>query len=112
MAETFSIICLEAIDDKKERKNVIKHLKETNKEIIAITEAQVNSFAGNMLQVQGANNQLFLVMSQAAYDSLTVTQIKQIERHCSIISSSLDTIEACGGGSARCMMAEVFLPKA
>ncbi|WP_299555398.1 citrulline utilization hydrolase CtlX [Seonamhaeicola sp.] len=112
LAETFSVICLEAIDDKKERKNVIKHLKETNKEVIAITEAQVNNFAGNMLQVRGADDQLFLVMSQAAYDSLTAAQIKQIEKHCPIISSSLDTIEACGGGSARCMMAEVFLPKA
>lgn len=110
LTETFSIICLEAIDDKKERKNVIKHLKQTGKEIISISEEQVNCFAGNMLQVKGHNNQLYLVMSKAAYESLTMKQIKQIEKHCPIISSSLDTIEACGGGSARCMMAEVFLP--
>ncbi|WP_116524041.1 citrulline utilization hydrolase CtlX [Seonamhaeicola aphaedonensis] len=112
VAETFTVICLEAIDDKKERKNVVKHLKDTNKEVIAITEAQVNSFAGNMLQVRGKNNQLYVIMSQAAYDSLTLNQVNQIEKHCPIISSSLDIIEACGGGSARCMMAEVFLPKA
>ncbi|WP_372937256.1 citrulline utilization hydrolase CtlX [Seonamhaeicola sp.] len=111
IAETFAVICLDAIDDKKERKNVVKHLKETNKDIIAITENQVNSFAGNMLQVQGTNNELYLVMSQAAYNCLTPQQISQIEKHCSIISSSLNTIETCGGGSARCMMAEVFLPK-
>ncbi|WP_248722216.1 citrulline utilization hydrolase CtlX [Seonamhaeicola sp. ML3] len=111
LAETFSVICLEAIDDKKERKNVIKHLKETGKEIISISEEQVNCFAGNMLQVKGRDNQLYLVMSKAAYESLTTKQIKQIEKHCPIISNSLDTIEACGGGSARCMMAEVFLPK-
>lgn len=112
LAETFAVICLASIDDKKERKNVIKHLKDTGKEIIDITEDQVNNFAGNMLQVKGANDQVYLVMSQAAYDCLTPNQIQQIEKHCSIISSSLDTIEACGGGSARCMMAEVFLPKA
>ena len=112
LAETFAVICLDSIDDKKERKNVLKHLKEDGKQVIDITENQVNNFAGNMLQVRGKENQLFLVMSQAAYDSLTKQQIVQIEKHCPIISSSLDTIEACGGGSARCMMAEVFLPQA
>ncbi|WP_298369893.1 citrulline utilization hydrolase CtlX [uncultured Lutibacter sp.] len=111
LAETFAVICLESIDDKKERKSVVKHLKEDGKEIIAITEAQVNSFAGNMLQVVGENEERFLVMSTSAFNSLTNTQLKTIEKHCKILHSSLDTIEACGGGSARCMMAEVFLPK-
>ena len=112
LGETFAVICLDSIDDKKERKNVINHLKENAKEIIDITETQVNNFAGNMLQVKGANDELYLIMSQAAYDSLTASQIEQLEKHSKIVSSSLDTIEACGGGSARCMMAEVFLPKA
>ena len=98
--------------DSKERKNIVKNLKEDGKQVIGITEAQVHNFAGNMLQVRGANDERFLVMSQAAYASLTPQQIAKIENHCKIISSSLDTIEACGGGSARCMMAEVFLPKA
>ncbi|WJJ97602.1 citrulline utilization hydrolase CtlX [Algibacter luteus] len=111
IAETFAIICLSSIDDKKERKNVIKHLKEDGKEVIDITETQLNNFAGNMLQVKGDNDVRYLIMSQAAYDSLTKAQIKQIEKHCNILSSSLETIETCGGGSARCMMAEVFLPK-
>ena len=111
IAETFAVICLSSIDDKKERKNVIKHLKEDGKEIIDITEKQVSSFAGNMLQVKGHHDERFLIMSQAAYDSLTSAQIQHIEKHCKILSSSLDTIETCGGGSARCMMAEVFLPK-
>ena len=111
IAETFAVICLSSIDDKKERKNVIKHLKEDGKEVIDITETQLNNFAGNMLQVQGDNDVRYLIMSQAAYDSLTKAQIKQIEKHCNILSSSLETIETCGGGSARCMMAEVFLPK-
>ena len=111
LGETFAVICLDSIDDKKERKNVINHLKEDNKEVIDITESQVNNFAGNMLQVKGADNELYLIMSQAAYDSLTKAQIEKLNEHTKILSSSLDTIEACGGGSARCMMAEVFLPK-
>jgi len=111
VAETFAVVCLSTIDDKSERKNLLKSLKEDKKQVIDITEEQVTSFAGNMLQVKGANDELFLVMSQAAHDCLTQSQISQINRHCKIISSSLATIEACGGGSARCMMAEVFLPK-
>jgi hypothetical protein len=111
LAKTFAVICLDTIDDKQERKNVVKHLKENKKQLIEITEDQVNHFAGNMLQVEGANNELFLVMSQAAFDCLTSVQIQQITKHCKIISSSLETIETCGGGSARCMMAEIFLPK-
>ena len=111
IAETFAIICLDTIDDKKEKKNVIHHLKESGKEIIEISEKQMHQFAGNMLQVKGKDNQRFLVMSQSAYDSLNANQIQRIKKHCEIISSSLETIETCGGGSARCMMAEVFLPK-
>lgn len=111
LAETFAVICLDCIDSKKERKNVIANLKEDGKEVIRITEEQVNNFAGNMLQVKGKDDKLYLIMSQAAYTSLSKPQISLIEKHCEILSSSLDTIEACGGGSARCMMAEVFLPK-
>ncbi|WP_044403248.1 citrulline utilization hydrolase CtlX [Lacinutrix sp. Hel_I_90] len=111
LAETFAVICLDSIDDKKERKNVIQNLTDDGKEIIKISEKQLAQFAGNMLQVRGANDKLFLIMSQSAYDSLSQTQIELIEKHCEIISSSLETIETCGGGSARCMMAEVFLPK-
>ncbi len=111
LAETFAVICLDAIDDKKERKNVVKQLRESGKEVIAISENQVNSFAGNMLQVKGLNDEKYLIMSASAYQSLTEVQLKKIESHGEIISNSLDTIETCGGGSARCMMAEVFLPK-
>jgi hypothetical protein len=111
LGETFSVICLDSIDDKKERKNVVKHLKEDGKEVIAISEAQVGQFAGNMLQVKGKGDKRYLVMSQSAYDCLTKDQLNKLEKHTAILSSSLSTIEACGGGSARCMMAEVFLPK-
>ena len=112
LAENFAVICLDTIDDKKERKSVVKHLKQDGKEIISITEKQMHQFAGNMLQLRGTNDQLYLIMSEAAYSSLTKTQIDTIEKYCPIISSSLETIETCGGGSARCMMAEVFLPRA
>lgn len=111
IGETFAVICSECIDDKKERKMVLDTLKQDGKEVILITEKQVNSFAGNMLEVKGANNQNYVVMSESAYHILTPKQIEQIEKHAPIIYSNLDTIEACGGGSARCMMAENFLPK-
>ena len=112
LAENFVVICADSIDDKKERKNVLDHLKKDGKEIIIITEQQMHHFAGNMLQVLGGNDKRYMVMSSAAYHSLTKDQVAQIEKHCGILHSSLHTIETCGGGSARCMMAEVFLPKA
>ena len=111
LAEEFAVICLDTIDDKKEQKNVVKHLKEDGKEIISITEEQMNNFAGNMLQVKGNFEKKYLVMSTRAHQSLTEDQINRIEKYCEILSSELDTIETAGGGSARCMMAEVFLPK-
>jgi len=111
IGETFAVVCLSCIDDKSERKNLINHLKEGGKELIDITEIQATNFAGNMLQVKGLNNERYLVMSTAAYSVLTKNQIERLEKHTKLLSSSLDTIEACGGGSARCMMAEVFLPK-
>jgi len=111
LAENLAIICLDSIDDKKERKNVLKHLKEDGKEILVISEKQLAQFAGNMLQVQNDKGEKFMAMSTAAHQSLSEEQIASIEKHCTILSSSLDTIEACGGGSARCMMADVFLPK-
>jgi len=109
VADKFAVICLEAIDSKDEREHIIETLIETGKEIIEITQEQKHRFAGNMLQVMG--NKPYLVMSNSAFGSLTNQQKNTIEKHCSIIHSPLDTIEACGGGSARCMMAEIFLPK-
>ena len=111
LGDTFAVICADCIDDKKERKMVLDSLRGDDKEVILITEEQVNNFAGNMLEVKGKNDKRFLVMSESAFKSLTKKQIAQLEAHVEIIHSSLDTIEACGGGSARCMMAEIFLPK-
>lgn len=112
LAEHQAIICMDAIDDRNERKNVEYHLRESGKEIIHITEVQMHHFAGNMLQVLGRDEQRLMVMSSAAYHSLDPEQIERIEKFSEIVHSSLDTIETCGGGSARCMMAEVFLPRA
>ena len=112
IGETFAVICADCIDDKKERKMVLDSLRGDEKEVILITEDQVNNFAGNMLEVKGTDDRRYLVMSKSAHQSLTKKQIAQIEEHVTILSSSLDTIEACGGGSARCMMAEIFLPRA
>jgi hypothetical protein len=111
LGDTFAVVCADCIDDKKERKMVLDSLRGDDKEVILITEDQVNNFAGNMLEVKGNDDKRFLVMSESAYKSLTKKQIAQLEAHVEIIHSSLDTIEACGGGSARCMMAEIFLPK-
>jgi hypothetical protein len=111
VGETFAVICADCIDDKKERKMVLDSLRGDEKEVILISEAQVNTFAGNMLEVKGADDRRYLIMSNAAHQSLTKKQIAQLEEHVTILSSSLDTIEACGGGSARCMMAEIFLPR-
>ena len=111
LGENIAVICLDSIDSKSEKKMVIQNLKEDGKELVKISEDQMQQFAGNMLQVKGANDQNYMVMSTAAFKSLNPEQITIIEKRGPIVHSDLGTIEACGGGSARCMMAEVFLPK-
>ena len=111
VADKFVVICLDCIDDELEREKVQEVIKSTQKEIIEISEDQMQQFAGNMLQVQNEAGEKFLVMSESAYRSLTAQQISAIEKYCEIIYSDLNTIETNGGGSARCMLAEVFLPK-
>ncbi len=108
LATDFAIICLDAIDSEDEKKSIVDSLHKTNKEIIQISEDQANKFAGNMLQVQG--DKKYLIMSESAFQSLSEKQISKIESYCSILYSNLKTIEKYGGGSARCMMAEIFLP--
>lgn len=105
----FVVACLDSIDDKKERKNFIQHVLNSGKQIIDITEEQVEHFAGNMLQVKDSKNNPITVMSQAAYKSLSEEQLSLLKSESEILYSDLETIETCGGGSARCMMAEVFL---
>lgn len=105
----FAVICLECIRNPEERAEVESALRASGREIVPITMAQVYSFAGNMLQVEGKDDR-YLVMSTTAYNSLTPEQIATLEKYTRLLHSPLDTIETYGGGSARCMMAEVFLP--
>jgi hypothetical protein len=111
VGEKFVVICLDCIDAEIERKKIINVIKNSGKEIIEISEAQMHQFAGNMLQVRNTEGKKFLIMSQTAFKSLLLTQIEAIEKYCEIIYADLETIETNGGGSARCMLAEVFLPK-
>lgn len=111
VADQFVVICLDCIDDESERNNVIETIKNSGKELIEISEDQMQNFAGNMLQVQNKSGEKFLVMSESAYKSLKPEQVSSIEKYCEIIYSDLEVIETNGGGSARCMLAEVFLPK-
>jgi hypothetical protein len=111
VADQFVVICLDCIDDETERVKVVNAIVNSGKEIIEISESQMQQFAGNMLQLQNYEGKKFLVMSQSAYQSLTPEQISNIEKYSEIIYSDLETIETNGGGSARCMLAEVFLEK-
>ena len=107
----FCVICLESIKNEVERNEIVNTLKETGKTIIDITYDQMENFAGNMLQVANASGERYLVLSQAAYDSLDESQITELSDLTNILPIPITTIETLGGGSVRCMMAEVFLPE-
>lgn len=109
VGEGFAVVCLESIDDGRERKQLVETLEDSRKEIIEISEEQLWQFAGNGLQVRNSKGDLFVVMSSSAFHSWNQNQRKALEKNGEIIHSPLDTIEFYGGGSARCMMAEIFL---
>ena len=109
LGETFVVICLDTIKDAKQKDALIKRFVHTGKAIIEISLAQMMAFAGNMLQVRAKNNEPLLVMSQQAFSSLKKTQIRQLKKHTKLLHAPLKVIETYGGGSARCMMAELFL---
>lgn len=106
----FAVICLDSITDDYERNDVISILKLTHKEIINISFSQLNQFAGNMLELKNKAGESLLVMSENAYQSLNEDQKICLEKHCKLIHADIKTIENNGGGSARCMIAEVHLP--
>ena len=112
VADRYAVVCFECIDDASERKQLKNQLKDSGKTIVAITEDQMHQFAGNMLQVGDQDGTPILVMSDTAYNSLRPDQLRLLESFNPIIHPELNLIEQCGGGSARCMMAEIFLPKA
>jgi hypothetical protein len=111
IGDQFVVICLDTIRDVTERELIIKRFEDTGKEIIEISLQQMNHFAGNMLQVLNKKGKSFLVMSGSAHDNLNDSQIAQINKYTEILSSPIPTIEENGGGSARCMMAEIHLAK-
>jgi hypothetical protein len=110
VADKYVVICLESIAAPDELKIVSETITSSNKKIIPITLHQMNHFAGNMLQVENRDGERLLVMSTQAYEALTTEQLLELNKFNRIIHSSLTTIETNGGGSARCMMAEVHLP--
>ena len=111
IADAFAVVCLASIANESEKNKLVAALQKTNKEIVDISQQQLNYFAGNMLQVKNADGELLLVISTQAYWSLDAAQLQALEKYNRIIHSPLDTIETAGGGSARCMMAEIFLEK-
>lgn len=109
VAEKFVVICLDSIADKVERKMMVRSFAQTEHEVIDISFGQMNRFTGNMLALQTNDNKNILALSQSSFDSLSGTQKQQIEKYCELVPLSIPTIETIGGGSARCMIAEVFL---
>ena len=106
----YAVVCLNCIDSDDERKQVVDAIAQDGLELIAITEEQVNQFAGNMLELTGDDGPV-LVMSASAYQSLVPEQIEKLQQHTTLLHAPLPTIETCGGGSARCMIAEIHLPE-
>jgi hypothetical protein len=110
LGQDFAVICLDLLPNAQERQAVVDKLQQTNKEIVELTREQIAQFAGNMLEVQSTAGDRLLVMSERAFKSLTDEQRVALEQKVKIVAPPLYTIEDHEGGSARCMMAEVFLP--
>ena len=108
VANQYAVICLDSIDNGIERNSVVDSLRKTGKEIISISEYQMNSFAGNLLQIENKDGKLLLVLSKSAFDSMNQKQLDQLSSYNELVIVSIPTIERVGGGSVRCMMAEVF----
>ena len=108
IGKTFAIICLDSIKSTEEKNMIIESLNKSKKKIIDITLEQLENFAGNMLEVKNKKGKRYLIMSDTAYNCLTKDQIEYLENECTILHPKIESIEINGGGSARCMMAELF----
>jgi hypothetical protein len=104
----FAMVCLDSVDDINERNILIGSLEKSGKKIIELTEDQIHQFAGNVLELQSVSGNRLLAMSSTAYYALTDSQKEEISSKLTMVHSPLPTIERLGGGSARCMMAELF----
>lgn len=109
IAENYAILCADAIDNKEERQKVIDELKANKKEIVYISEEQVENFLGNAIELKNKDGVSILIMSSTAYNILTEKQKNIIEKYSVILPVDVKTIEKYGGGSARCMIAELFI---
>jgi len=108
MGDKFVVVCLDSIRNDNERKTFMEIVKKYGKEIVEISFEQMENFAGNMLQLINGNNESVLVMSSTAKCSLNSDQIAALGKYCKIIAPEINAIESNGGGSARCMLAELF----
>lgn len=111
IGEGFAVICDECISSYGERNDAIDKLEELGLEVIKINYKQLNAFCGNLLNVKNVSGESLIIMSQTARNAFTEEQIKTLEKYGRILPVDISTIETIGGGSARCMMAEIFLPK-
>jgi hypothetical protein len=109
MGDQFVVICLDSIPNEKEKQMLLDSFEQTNKEVIEISQDQLNHFAGNMLQVFDKADKPHLIMSEQAYSTLHAAQLKSLEKYNPLLPIAIPTIEALGGGSTRCMMAEIQL---
>ena len=108
IGSTYAVICLESIVNQEQREMVGRELQTTGHDVIEITSEQMNRFAGNMLEIKALDGALYLCLSQSAYNALSEAQRTQLARHAQLLIIPIPTIEALGGGSVRCMMAELF----
>ena len=108
IGSTFAILCDDSIPDEKEKAMVIESLEKSGKRIIKISLEQLKNYAGNMLEIKNKDGKRLLVMSQTALDSLNNEQKEYLEKECKILHPKIECIEVNGGGSARCMLAELF----
>ena len=108
VAPAFALVCLDAVDDPMERASLQDSLTFSGKVVIPLTEKQLTQFAGNMLALTATDGTALLVMSTRAYDALTTKQLLQLQRYVKLVHSPIPTIEDLGGGSVRCMLAEVY----
>jgi len=112
VGEKLAVICGEAIERDDQREAVLESLRKTGHDVVALSHAQMDAFAGNMLELRSADGERIIAMSAQARDSLDSAQVDAIEKHARIVSAPIGNIESSAGGSVRCMLAEIHLPRA
>lgn len=111
VGETFAVACLESVPDPAVRHGIAVRLRDTGRELVELTRGQMSSFAGNLLALATRSGEAVIALSESAWGSFTPPQRRRLERHGAVVSAGIPTIERYGGGSVRCMLAEIFLPR-